>query len=60
MEADVDTRMLLKSLKEGQIAARVGLLENMAEVAARLMGVDDQNQLELGRHGDGAFSRETE
>jgi hypothetical protein len=23
------------------------------------MGVDEQNQMELGRHGDGAFSRET-
>src|ERR1700737_42883 len=60
MEADVDTGVLLKSLEEGQVAAHIGLLENMAEVAARLMGVYEQNQMELRRHGDGAFSRETE
>ena len=60
MEANVDTGVLLKGLEEGQVATRVGLLKNMVEVAARLMGVDEQNQMELGRHGDGAFSRETE
>src|SRR6266446_7270737 len=60
MEANVDTGVLLKGLEERQVATRVGLLKNMVEVAARLMGVDEQNQMELGRHGDGAFSRETE
>jgi hypothetical protein len=60
MEADVDTGVLRKSLDKGQVAAHIGLLENMAEVAARLMGVYEQNQMELRRHGDGAFSRETE
>jgi hypothetical protein len=56
----VDTGVLLKCLDEGQVATRVGLLKNVVEVAARLMGMDEQNQMELGRHGDGAFSRETE
>jgi len=60
METEVDTGMLLECLEEGQVATRVGLFKNMLEVAARLMGVDEQNQMELGRHGDGAFSRETE
>ena len=41
VETDVDTGVLLQSLKEWQIATRVGLLKNMAEVAARLMGVDE-------------------
>ena len=38
----MNTRVFLKGLYERQIAPRVGLLKNMAEVAARLMGVDEQ------------------
>ena len=60
MKADMDTGVLLECFDERQVAARVRLLKNVVEVAARLMGVDEQNQMELGRHGDGAFSRETE
>jgi hypothetical protein len=39
----VDTRVLLKSLYEGQVTASVGLLKDMAKIAARLMGVDEQD-----------------
>jgi hypothetical protein len=60
VEADVNSGVLLKSLKKWQIAACIGLLKNMAKVAAGLMGVYEKNQMELRRHGDGAFSRETE
>jgi len=35
--------MFLKRLKKGQVASRVGLLKNMAKIAARLMGVDEQD-----------------
>ena len=37
MESNVGAWMLLKSLNKRQIAARVGLLKDMTEVAARLM-----------------------
>ena len=60
MEANVNTRVLLKSLEERKVAAFKRLLKNMAEVAARLMRVNEKDQMELWRHGDGAISRETE
>jgi hypothetical protein len=60
MEANVNTRVLLKSLEERKVAAFKRLLKNMAEVAARLMRVDEKDQMELWRHGNGAISRETE
>jgi hypothetical protein len=60
MEANVNTGMLLKSFDKGQVAALKRLLKNVAEVAARLMGVNEKDQMELWRHGDGAISRETE
>jgi hypothetical protein len=60
MEANVNTWVLLKRLEKRQVAALKRLLKNMAEVAARLMRVDEKNQMELWRHGDGAISRETE
>ena len=40
MESNVDAWMLLKSFDKGEIAARVGLLKNVAEIAARLMRVN--------------------
>jgi hypothetical protein len=43
VQTNVNTGVLLKSLKKGQVAARVGLLKNMAKIAARLMGVDEQD-----------------
>ncbi len=43
VEADVDPGMPLEGLNEGQIATCIGLLKNMAKIAARLMGVDEQD-----------------
>jgi hypothetical protein len=60
MEAHVNGRVLLKRLDKRQVAALERLLKNMAEVAARLMGVNEKDQMELWRHGNGAISRETE
>ena len=44
--------MFFQDLDERQIAARVGLLEHMVEIADRLMRVNEENQMELWRHGD--------
>lgn len=57
MKADADGGMPLQGFEKGQIAAEVGLFEDMVEIAARLMGVNEQNELELGRHGDGFLSK---
>ena len=40
MKPDVHAGMLLKGLDKGKIATRVGLLKNMAKIAARLMRVN--------------------
>ena len=60
MEANMNAGVLLQCLDKRQIAAFKRLLKNMAEIAARLMRVDEKDQMELWRHGDGAISRETE
>ena len=44
--------MPLEDFDERQIATGVGLLENVIEIANRLMRVDEQNQMELWRHGN--------
>jgi hypothetical protein len=35
--------MLLQRLDEGEVAASVGLLKNMAKIAAGLMGMDQED-----------------
>ena len=60
MQANMNTGMLLKGFDKWQVATFERLLKNMTEVAARLMRVNEKDQMELWRHGDGAISRETE
>ena len=57
MKAYVDGGMLLQRFEEREIAAEVGLFKNVAEIAAGLMGVNEQDEVELGRHGNEFFSR---
>jgi hypothetical protein len=57
MKAYVDGGMLFERFEEGQIAAGIGLFENVAEIAAGLVGVNEEDEVELGRHGDEFFSR---
>ncbi len=52
VKADVNVGMPLEDFDERQIATRVGLLENVIEIANGLMRVDEQNQMELWRHGN--------
>jgi len=60
MQAHVNTGVLFKCLDKWKVATFERLLKNMTEVAARLMRVNEKDQMELWRHGDGAISRETE
>src|SRR5260370_36004834 len=55
VEAETDFRMLFEVLDEGKIACGVGLLENMVEIAAGLVRVNEQREMKFLRHG-GSFS----
>jgi hypothetical protein len=59
MQAHVDAGVALKDFDEGQVAPRVGLLKNGAEVTDRLMRVDEQYEMELRRHRDAIVSFKT-
>ena len=51
MKADVHAGVPFKGFDEWQIATIVGLLENVIEIADGLMRVDEEDQMELWRHG---------
>jgi hypothetical protein len=51
--------MFLEGLNEWQITTRVRLLENVVEITAGLMRVNDQNHMKLGRQGNEVVSSET-
>jgi hypothetical protein len=53
MKSHVNLRMFLESFNEGKIRIGESFFEHMAEIAARLMGVDDQDEMEVFWHGDG-------
>jgi hypothetical protein len=51
--------MFFESLNEWQVAMRVRLLEDVAEIAAGLMRVNDRNHMKLWSHGDEFVSWKT-
>jgi hypothetical protein len=52
VKAHVYVGVPLEDFDERQIATGVGLLENVIKIANGLMRVDEQNQMELWRHGN--------
>jgi hypothetical protein len=52
VKANMHAGMPFKDFDEWQIATSVGLLENVIEIADGLMRVDEEDQMELWRHGD--------
>lgn len=58
MQPSMDGRVLFHRLDKRKVAARVCLLENVAKIPNRLMRMNEQNQLELWRHGDELSPRE--
>jgi hypothetical protein len=48
----VDARMFLEQFDERKIGVFVGLLEHVAEIAAWLVGVNQQDEMEALWHGD--------
>ena len=56
VETETNAGMLFQVLDEGQVARLVGLFKNVVEIAAGLMGVDEQGQVKFLGNGDGLFS----
>jgi hypothetical protein len=56
VEAETDSRMLLEMLNEWKIGCVVRLFEYMLEIAAGLVRVNEQSEMEFLRHGDSLFS----
>jgi hypothetical protein len=52
VQSNVDARMFFEDFKKREIAGVVGFFENVLKIAAGLMGVDDEREMEtLGRRG---------
>jgi hypothetical protein len=56
MQAETHSRMPFDMFNEGKVGSGVGLFEDMLEIAARLMGVDEKREMKFLRHGDSFFS----
>jgi hypothetical protein len=48
--------MLFEMLQERKISVVVGFFENVLKIAARLVRVNEQGEMEILRHGDSFFS----
>jgi hypothetical protein len=56
VETEVNARMCFEMLDKGKIRRVVGLFENMLEIAAGLVRVNEQGEVEFLGHGDSFFS----
>src|SRR5260370_31622856 len=56
VQAETNSGMLFEVLKEGKVAGGVSLFEDMLEIAARLVRVNEQSEMEFLRHGSSFFS----
>ena len=52
MQAHVDAGMLFKEFDKWQIGVFVGLFQHMAEIATRLVGMNQQDEMKAFGHGD--------
>jgi hypothetical protein len=59
VQAYVGAGMFLKHLNKRKVATRIGLLENVAEIAAGLMRVNEKSQMKLWRHRGALISWKT-
>jgi hypothetical protein len=55
MQAHMDARMLFEEVDKRKIGVFVGFFEDVTEIAAWLMGVNEQNEMKALGHG-GSFS----
>jgi hypothetical protein len=52
MKAETDTRVFLKMFQEWKVGVTVSLFEHVLEIAARLVRMNEQGEMEILRHGD--------
>ena len=52
MQSSTDFGVLFEELDERQVGALVAAFENVFKISYRLMGVNQQGQMEFWRHGD--------
>jgi hypothetical protein len=57
VKAKVNARMLFELFEKWEIGSFIGLFQDMAKIAARLVGVNEQSEMEVLRHGDSFFSQ---
>jgi hypothetical protein len=57
VKAEMNARMFLQLLDEGEIGSIVGFFQDMLEIAAGLVRVNEQDEMEILRHGDSIFSQ---
>jgi hypothetical protein len=55
VKAEMNSGMLFEMFDEGKIGSVVGLFEDMLEIAAGLVGVNEKSEMEFLRHGDSFF-----
>jgi len=56
VKAEMNAGMSFKLFDEREIGSVVGLLEDVLEIAAGLMGVNEQREMEILRHENSFFS----
>jgi hypothetical protein len=52
MQAETDTRVFLEMFQERKVGVTVSLFEHVLEIAARLVRMNEQSEMEILRHGD--------
>ncbi len=56
MQAETNTRVFLEMFQERKVGIAVSLFEHVLEIAARLVRMNEQGEMEILRHGDSFFS----
>ena len=56
VEAEMNLRVLFEVLDKGEIARIVGFFENMLKIAAGLVRMNEQGEMEFRWHGDRSFA----
>jgi hypothetical protein len=56
VQSGVNARMFFQQFNERQVGIRVRFFKHMFEIPARLVRVDQENEMERLGHGEGRFS----
>jgi hypothetical protein len=56
MKAEMDAGMFFELLDKWEVGSFIGFFEHMLEIAARLVRVNEESEMEILGHGDSFFS----